>query len=189
ESTHLITTEKDCTYNVRHAAGDSISKGGYLDILARTATANWELTYRVNNTLSGNYDVCAIILPRTVDNPGATGLKPCKFRATINYVDSLGNNQTFNCGNTQFRTNPERVDTIVLAENFHFPACNFDQSDIKVSVRLTCSILARETSSYSREMYLDCIYLRPRPNKQEGNANRSDMGNVASYSPSKSKQQ
>ena len=189
ESTHLITTEKDCTYNVRHAAGDSISKGGYLDILARTATANWELTYRVNNTLSGNYDVCAIILPRTVDNPNATGLKPCKFRATINYVDSLGNNQTFNCGNTQFRTNPERVDTIVLAENFHFPACNFDQSDIKVSVRLTCSILARETSSYSREMYLDCIYLRPRPNQQEGNANRSDMGNVASYSPSKSKQQ
>ncbi len=167
EATYLITTEKDCTYNIRHLATDSISKGGYLHVIPRTATANWELTYKVNNTLSGDYDICAIILPKSVDNPVNPNLKPCKFRATINYVDSLGNEQSFNCGNVQFKTDPERVDTILLAENFHFPACNFDQSDIKVSVKVQCSILARETSQYAREMYLDCIYLRPRTSKSE----------------------
>ena len=57
---------------------------------------------------------------------------------------------------------PLRVDTVVLAEAFQFPACNYDQNDIKVTVKLQCSILARETSRYAREMYLDCIYLRPR---------------------------
>lgn len=167
ESTYLITTEKDCNYNIRHLSADSISKGGYLHVLPRTATSNWELTFRVNNTLSGDYDVCAVILPKSVDNPVNPNLRPCKFRATINYVDTLGNEQSFNCGSQQFRTDPERVDTVVLAENFHFPACNFDQNDIKVSVKIQCSILARETSQYSREMYIDCIYLRPRTSKSE----------------------
>lgn len=167
ENTYLVTNEKDCSYNVRHLAADSISKGGYLHVIPRTATSNWELTYRINNTLSGNYDICAIILPKSVDNQVNPNMRPCKFRATVNYVDSLGEQQSFNCGNTQFRTNPERVDTVVLAENFHFPACNFDQNDIKVSVRVQCSILARETSQFSREMYLDCIYLRPRTPKSE----------------------
>ena len=167
EATQLILQEKDCQYNIRHISADSISKGGYLHVIPRTATSNWELTYKVNNTLSGDYDVCAIILPKSVDNPINPNLKPCKFRATITYVDSLGNEQSFNCGNTQFKTNPEVVDTVVVAENFHFPACNFDQNDIKVTVKLTCSILARETSTYAREMYIDCIYLRPRTTKSE----------------------
>ena len=167
EATYLITTEKDCTYNIRHLTADSISKGGYLHVVPRTATSNWELTYRVNNTLSGDYDVCAIILPKTVDNPNNPNMRPCKFRATINYVDSLGQAMSFNCDNVQFKSDPERVDTVVLAENFHFPACNFDQNDIKVSVKIQCSITARETSTHSREMYLDCIYLRPRTSKSE----------------------
>jgi hypothetical protein len=167
EYTHMITAEKDCFYNVRRLATDSISEGGYLHIVPRTATANWELTYRVNNTLSGDYDICAIILPKSVDNAVNPNLKPCKFKATINYVDTLGNAQSFNCNNVQFKTDPEKVDTVVIAEGFHFPVCNYDQSDIKVSVKIQCSILARETSTYNREMYLDCIYLRPRTSKSE----------------------
>ena len=55
----------------------------------------------------------------------------------------------------------------MLAEAFHFPACNYDQNDIKVTVRIQCSITARQTSQYAREMYLDCIYLRPRTDKDE----------------------
>ena len=83
---------------------------------------------------------------------------------TIYYVDVDGTEKSFNCDNTQFKNDPERVDTIVLAENFQLPVCNYQQNDIKFSIRLQCSITARETSSYSREMYLDCIYLRPRRN-------------------------
>ncbi len=167
EYNHLIIAEKDCSYNIRRIASDSISRGGYLHILPRTATSNWELTYRVNNTLSGDYDICVVVLPKTVENSVDPNMRPCKFKATIYYVDTLGVEQSFNCNNVQYKTNPERVDTVVVAENFHFPACNFDQNDIKVSIKLQCSITARETSSYAREMYLDCIYLRPRTPKSE----------------------
>lgn len=162
EQTQLITSDKECTYMVRRIAADSISEGGFLHIVPRTATSNWDMTFRVNNTLSGAYDICAIILPMTVEDKNATNLRPCKLKATINYVDTTGTEKTFNCNNTQFTTDPERIDTIVLAEAFEFPACNYNQNDLKISVRLQCSILARETSRYSREMLLDCIYLRPR---------------------------
>ena len=167
EQTALITAEKDCIYNVRRLATDSISEGAYLNITPRTSTANWDLTFRVNNTLSGTYDICAIVLPKSVANDVNPDLRPNKFKAYVNYVDTMGVSQSYNCGNVEFTNDPERVDTIVVAEGFRFPACNYDQSDIKVSVRLLCSITARQTAQYSREMYLDCIYLRPHTSKSE----------------------
>ncbi len=169
ESTWLITAEKDCTYNGRRQVADSISENSYLQILPRTNTSNWSLTFRINNTLSGMYDICAVLLPKSVSNQNNPDDRPCKFKAAINYVDLDGKSQSFNCDNVQFLSDPERVDTIVLAEAFQFPACNYDQQDIKVSVTLTCSILARETSRYAREMYLDCIYLRPRKSASQNN--------------------
>lgn len=164
EQTQLITSNTECTYNPRRLTSKLISEGGYLQIVPRTATSNWEMTFRVNNTLSGKYDICAIILPKKIADVSLTDSKPCKFKAVINYVDTLGTAKTFNCNNKQFQSDPERIDTIVLAEAFEFPVCNYNQNDIKVSIKLQCSILARETSRYSREMFLDCIYLRPRRN-------------------------
>jgi len=162
ESEWLIAEEKSCTYNGRREVADSISGNSYLQILPTNATSNWELTFRVNNTLSGCYDICAVVLPKAVSNQVSPDLRPCKFKAAVNYVDAAGKAQTYNCGNTQFKTDPVRVDTIVLAEAFRFPTSNYDQNNTKITVKLQCSILARETSKYAREMYLDCIYLRPK---------------------------
>ena len=146
---------------------DSISENAYLQIIPRTTTSNWELTFRLNNTLAADYDICVVTLPKSVSNWVNPDLRPCKFKATINYVDEKGKEQTFNCDNTQFQSDPEKVDTIVVAEGFHLPVCNYDQQDIKVSLKLSCSILARETSKFAREMYLDCIYLRPKMKSEE----------------------
>lgn len=167
EQEALITTFKTCAYKPEEAHGDSISEGRYLDIMPTDAAANWEMTFRVNNTLSGTYDICAIVLPKSVANQVNPDVKTNKFKATINYVDENGNAKTFDCGGKQFQNNPLKVDTIVLAEAFHFPTCNYGQNDIKASVRIQCSITARETSRYSREMLLDCIYLRPHTEKSE----------------------
>jgi hypothetical protein len=79
-------------------------------------------------------------------------------------VDEKGEPQTFDCNKTKFTNDPTRVDTVVLAENFVFPACNYGETNIKYSVKLQCSILAREARNYYREMFLDCIYLRPKKN-------------------------
>ena len=64
-------------------------------------------------------------------------------------------------------SDPERVDTVVLAPAFHFPATNYAQSTNKISLTIKCSITARENARFNREMLLDCIYLRPRTSKPE----------------------
>ena len=166
ENQNLYLDWKYCSYNTRRVTGDSISNNGFLQIIPSTSTSNWEITFRINNTLSGDYDVCAIVLPQSVNDLNNTN--PCKFKATISYIDEKNQTQTFSCGNNkQFQSDPERIDTIVLAEAFHFPVCNYDQNKLAVSIKLTCSILPRETTRYSREMLLDCIYLRPRISKSE----------------------
>lgn len=160
EDIPLMTNYKDCTYSTGKMVNANISQDGYLHIVPNSNTSNWNMSFRVDNTLSGAYDVCVVVLPRSAalfENG-----KPCKFKVDLSYVDEEGNTQTFNCGNTQFKSNPEENDTIVVAENFKFPTCNYGQNDIKVTVTLKCSILPAETRLYSREMYLDCIYLRPR---------------------------
>lgn len=167
ESTWYIQHDTLCTYNTHREVADSISSNAYLQILPEKTTSNWTITFRVDNTLAGDYDVCAIVLPKHVTDHINPDLRPCKFKATINYFDEKGKSQSFNCDNTQFQTNPERVDTVVLAPAFHFPACNYNQNNSRITVTLQCSIIARETAKFAREMYLDCIYLRPRISKAE----------------------
>lgn len=167
ENTGYILDYKECSYNVRRETADSISESAYLQVIPKTVRSNWDMTFRIDNTLSGDYDVCVIVLPKTVSNQNNPDMKPCSFLATINYVDESGASKQFNCNNQQaFITNPYCVDTVVVAENFHFPTCNYDQSNTKVTLKIQCSVRTMDTSKYSRQMYLDCIYLRPKRNNQ-----------------------
>lgn len=172
EDTYLILDYKKCSYSNRTATGDSISNNKYLRITPLKATDNWEITFQVNNTLSGSYDVYAILLPKTVYDPNETKLRPCKFKANINYVNEKGKTATFACvnesdGKTEFKSDPLHVDTVLLARGFQFPACNYAQSNTNYSIKIQCSILTSQQAQYSRDMLLDCIYLRPRTSKSE----------------------
>lgn len=171
EDTYQLFEYEKSTYNVRTVLGDSISNNKYLRISPLSATDNWSVSYQVSNTLSGSYDVYAIILPKSVYDQENPNMRPCKFKATINYMDEKGKAKSFACtteeGKNEFTSDPQRVDTVLLARDFKFPACNYGQSNMNFSVKIQCSITARQTSSYAREMFLDCIYLKPRTSKSE----------------------
>lgn len=161
EQTWMITTYKSCKYTTRSASGDSISKGSYAVLTPTSGTANWSATYRLNGTLSGAYDFCVVLLPKNVDNP-SNQLRPYKFKAIINYIDENGVEQHYRCnGGKDFTNDKNKVDTVVVAEGFKLPACNYNQNNDKISITIACSISAKENSKYWREMYLDCIFLRP----------------------------
>ena len=98
-------------------------------------------------------------------------LRPCKFKASLSYLDEKGKAAEYTClneeGKNEFVSDPERVDTILLAKDFKFPACNYGQSNMNYSIKIQSSITARQTAQYAREMFLDCIYLRPHNSKSE----------------------
>lgn len=166
ERIDLILESTVCTFTSRSHVADSVSENEYLDIIPEKNTSNWNMSFKLENTLAGTYDICVVVLPQTVYNPNKTDLKPCRFQAEINYVDENGVSKMFDCGKVKFDTRPDVVDTVVVAENFTFPVCNYNQNNSKVSVKLKCNILARETPNFSREMFLDCIYLRPKKMKE-----------------------
>lgn len=168
----IVDYDKERTvYNKEIVVADSVSEGGYLVIRPMKSTDNWSATFQVKGTLSGNYDIYAVILPKSVLPTNANpDMRPCKFKANINYLDIEGKAQSYACkspdGKTEFENNPEHIDTVLIAENFNFPVYNYGESS-KFSVKLSCSITARQTATYNREMYLDCIYLKPRTSKSE----------------------
>jgi len=171
EDTYLLYDYERCTYNIRTVTGDSVSNNKYLRINYVNATQNWTVNFQLNNTLSGSYDVYAILLPKSVYDQENPDLRPCKFKASVSYMDENGKPAEYTClneeGKTEFVSDPERIDTILLAKDFKFPACNYGQSNMNYSIKIQSSITARQTSQYAREMFLDCIYLRPHNSKSE----------------------
>lgn len=160
---NIVEDNKLCTYNYRAAIGDSISGNGYLDIVPKNSTSNWKTKFEIHNTLSGTYDVCAVILPKTVYNAFTRDSKPNQFKATITYDDPSGKEKTISISD-KFHNDPYKVDTVYLA-TVTLPICAYAQQNAVLRVQLECSMTSRETS-YSREMYLDCIYLRPSNNDE-----------------------
>lgn len=161
ERTSQLTDYKLCRISTRESTADSISKGGYADIVPSGGNSQWTVTYKLTNTLAGAYDIKVIVLPKTVYNSRGN-MRPCKFKVTINYIDADGTAQTFVCNsNKSFVSNPNVVDTITVADGFRFPACNYNQNNSKISITLSCDISVRENARYNREMYLDGIVLKP----------------------------
>lgn len=163
ESASSITNYSDCTLEYRSSGADSISNHGYLRLVPKTSSSNWTAKFQVGNTLAGTYDICVILLPKTVYNTASRDFKPNKFKATLSYTDAEGRVRTQAFAN-EITNNPYRVDTVKIG-TFTFPVCNYQQQETTVSLQLECSIQRRETA-YSRDMYLDCIYLKPNRPKE-----------------------
>lgn len=153
-----IIQNNECTFNYRTVYDSKISNDGYLDIVPRN-NANWTATFEVANTLAGTYDICLVLLPKTVSNPYSRDFKPNKFTAVLNYVDKDGNKSSVNF-DEELTNNGETIDTVKIGR-FALPTCNYGQQNVTVSLQIKCSIQSRQTKDYSREMYLDCIYLKP----------------------------
>ena len=138
---------------------DSISKGAFLDI-AQTGSNNWTATFKLDNTLSGKYDICVVIQPKTVTDPTNTKTKPTRFKAAINYIEANGEQVTKDLGT--FDASKNRTDTIVVGQDILLPVCNYDQNNDKVSLTLQSNVTQKQVSAYDRRMYLDCIILKPK---------------------------
>lgn len=158
-SWNITSQDKVSTMNTVQLNADSISRGAFLDI-ASSGSNNWTVTFKIDNTLSGKYDVCVVIQPKTVTDPTSTKTKPTRFKATINYIDKNGEAVKKDCGS--FDASRNRTDTIVVARDFKFPVSNYNQNNDKVSITLQSNVTQKQVSSYDRRMYLDCFFLSPK---------------------------
>ena len=152
-----VTDYTACSMIPMEVLADSVSEGRFTHVKPSGGNSNWSVTYKLPNVVSGKYDVNVIVLPKSV--LGTESVRPCRFTATINYIDVDGKEQKFVCNDgSPINTNPYEVDTIKVA-SFKFPACNYGQATGQASITLTCNIRPNENARYDRNFYLDAIVL------------------------------
>jgi hypothetical protein len=162
-----VSTDSFTVYQ-RQLFADSISNNAYLDVNPKTPAVKTDITFSVPSTLSGKYDVCAVILPRSITD--RTDKRGNKFNAFLTYNQADGKTpQTVQCktlaGLTYFSNKVNKVDTVLLA-TVSFPSCNYSQVKATVSVKLRSIVTQKEITAktFTNQMYIDCIYLKPRQN-------------------------
>lgn len=155
------------TLNMRTAVGKGLSNNEYLDLLPTGSYPS--ITFQIKNTLAGKYDVCIVLAPQTVYRTPVTradsldAFRPNRFRATLYYSDESGMRKTFNCNNGGFfSNNAYKLDTVCVAPAFKFPTCNLNQNEVTVSLKILSFVTSGQLATYSRQMLIDCIYLKPR---------------------------
>lgn len=165
-----LRTKKDCTFNYRSVNNELVSGNGYLDIVPAKSTSNWTAVFELANTLSGSYDVCAVILPKTVYLSNSKDTKPNKFTASVTYLDEEGKEKTTSF-NTAVQNDGVSVDTVVIGR-VDLPVCGYGLQNTNVILTLKCNVGTRETK-FSREMFLDCIYMKPVTEEEQASESNS----------------
>lgn len=98
-------TGKTLTLNRRYTSADSVSGGGYIIVTPQTLYDKYYVTYEIPNVLSGTYDVCLVMLPKTVFNPAwkpetdKKQFRPNKFTAEVFYTGLDGKEYSVSSSN------------------------------------------------------------------------------------------
>ena len=136
----MMTDYKDCTYASRF-----LPRQYFRWVSGDFSRTNSSIGLWVpdSSVLSGTYDICAVVLPRTVYNATDRNFRPCKFKASIGYETVDGIEQSFDFED-EVKNGPYRVDTVKIG-TFTIPVCSYGQPNAKVHLTLECSISRMES--------------------------------------------
>jgi len=152
------------TYTLRSPAGVSnISAGRYLKLEPTTSSGNPTVTFDIHDNLSNFYDVYCVFVGQKLVNANATGVKDtCKVYFNLNYMEQDGSTVVKRCpASGVIKTNPSKLDTVLVASGFKFPVANYGEEDANVTLKVISNVSRSETTNYSRELLIDCILLKP----------------------------
>lgn len=171
------TNESSFNSYYHNLSNDTVSNG-YLRFEGKGVLQNPSVSFRLNNTLSGTYDIYICVLPWNVYNPDVTPeeMIPVKFQAilfeadehnVIPYLRTSENAHNFTPGTNNFiecwkDKSTSKVDTVYVGThtfNYCYQYTGATGSYLKLS-------LARTYQEYQKKLYdnkflLDFILLKP----------------------------
>lgn len=136
---------KTLTLTRRYISADSISGNGYISVNPQTLYDKYYVTYEIPNVLSGKYDVCAVMLPKTVFNPAYTPetdkkqFRPNKFTAEVYYTGRDGKEYVVSSGN-RYTYDPDDAGHYIKAEK---------NSDTTIPFLFDCNLNSNTASTRS----------------------------------------
>ncbi len=131
-----------------------------------------EVTFKIPNTLSCKYDIYVLMAYNTEAD------KPAKFRAQLSYhteskptvttttlsvpAGGHGSGTSFENVPPHFDENGnyQIMDSVLLARDFELPVAYMGLDDAYVTLKLVSYVSSKETSKYTREMWIDKIIFK-----------------------------
>ena len=141
----------------------------FVEFQPNFGTLNHSVTFTLSNVLSNiGYDIYLVMAPALASdsNAVAEARVPTIMRCTINVPGKGDDPIKGEDGKVKdFKTTPDAVDYLLLAEDYKFDICTYDITDenmqvtLKVETRVSNSQLRNNT--YTRTMRIDCVLLVP----------------------------
>ncbi|MCM1311371.1 MAG: fasciclin domain-containing protein [Bacteroides sp.] len=172
----LAPSSVDYQYTVTDENGevvlDTLASYILVKTIQQSSSSNPEVTFKIPNTLSCKYDIYVLMAYNTEAN------KPTKFRAQLSYhTESKATVTTTTLSvpagghgsGTSFENvaphldengNFQIIDSVLLAKDFEFPVAYMGLNDAYVTLKLVCYVGSRETTQYTREMWIDKIIFK-----------------------------
>ena len=160
--TSLTGVTHTVTDGTRHDSVSGVVSGyAYNEFVAQSSNSSPVVAFNLHGVLSGTYDIYVVVVPENMLDKSNNNPKINQFTADLEYdFDESGNAQTLSSEET-FRSDPTKVDTILLFENFTFPYC---YSGIPYSVypvlKLNVKFTIRERATVTPNLNIDCIILK-----------------------------
>lgn len=81
---------------------------------------------------------------------------------SVNPDDLLDLGELWDKGEFFYTENPGKLDTIMVAENFKFPTCNYELGSAgKVSLKIRNDYMSFDEGTATKHLMIDCIILKP----------------------------
>lgn len=170
ESSYLVE-KRNCSEDdmpVYVFAGNvNLSKGAYMKFTPSSTVLKPMVTYAIPSVLSCSYDIGVVFVPLNLTRNGWVSnidQKACRvtFELTDNNRDRA--ERTLIVDNVEIPG--DKIDTIWVTKGHTFPYCDYypnqsDATESKVTLKMTNEVRRNETATHTRDMYIDCIVLKP----------------------------
>lgn len=143
--------------------GGHVSRDTYLDLPPIAKGVSPSAVFSLPGVRSATYSLYIVTVPGNILSSYYES-KPYSFRVSLGYVDANGKNKDKDrkwCIESQFVSDPSRVDTIYLGD-FTFPMCYYGTGSSFPYMRVECYIRSAYVDVYDPNMRFDCIILRPK---------------------------
>ena len=152
-----------------------VSDNSFVEAQPLTTSSSTSVTYNIPDQLSNiGYDLYCVFVPAIAYNENASDddRLPCRVRFTLTYrnqADSVTSTtlRRPSDNSVNFETQPDVVDTVLVASNLQFPTCALDLDEPQVTLRVQSNVTSSLSSRYTRTLRLDCIMLKPHEEEEE----------------------
>lgn len=143
---------------------NELSENRYIKLIASSPILKPTITYALPDVLSCTYDIGVVFVPMNLTKNGySSSIAQKDGRVDVELRDDyLGETYKF----ADIHVDGSRIDTVWITKGHNFKYCDYYPNrtkitDSKLTLKITGTVKRNETTSMSRDMYIDCIVLRP----------------------------